>query len=116
MVLKRLVNRDRLALRRSILKAFLYFLTGAAVVLSFYAGYIRFDKLRGEEEVFLEIGKFSGKVNVVMSSNGLFVAIDQKTTPETFYFLSDKLMIRLEEKEQKGTGSEGLKENSKVEP
>ena len=79
-------------------------------------GYIRFDKLRGEEEVFLEIGKFSGKVNVIMSSNGSFVAIDQKTTPETFYFLSDKLMIRLEEKEQNKAGSEGSKESSKIEP
>jgi len=90
----------RVALRRTVLKACLYFLTGGALVLSFYTGYIRFDKVRGEDEVYLEVGKFSGKVNVIMSANGSFVVIDQKTTPETFYFLNDELMIRLKEKEK----------------
>ena len=99
-VIKRLFNMKRVALRRTVLKACLYFLTGGALVLSFYTGYIRFDKVRGEDEVYLEVGKFSGKVNVIMSANGSFVVIDQKTTPETFYFLNDELMIRLKEKEK----------------
>lgn len=99
-VVKRLFNAKRVALRRAVLKSCLYFLTGGALALSFYTGYIRFDKVRGEDEVYLEVGGFSGKVNVVMSSNGSFVALDQKTTPETFYFLNDKLMVVLEDKKK----------------
>jgi len=115
-VFKRLFNAKRVALRRSILKACLYFLTGGALVLSFYTGYIRFDKVQGEGEVYLEIGNFSGWVNVLMSSNGSFVALDQKTAPKTFYFLSDKLMVKLQDKEKEAPGSKSVPVSPTIEP
>lgn len=95
-VLKRLLDRKRVALRRSMLKAFIYFLTGGALSISFYTGYVRYDKILKENEVYLEVGKFTGEVNVLMSANGSLVAVDQKTAPETYYFLNDKLLVRLQ--------------------
>lgn len=108
-VLRRLFNKDRVALRRSILKACLYFITGSALVLSFFFGYIRFDKLIGEEEVFIGVGKFSGAVNVVMNSNGSFVAVDQKTTPNTYYYLSEGVIIKFQGEIKKEAKSKDAK-------
>ena len=103
-VFKRMVNKRRVAYRRSLLKAFIYFLTGFSLGLSFYAGVLRYDKVVAEDAVNLKIGEYSRFVNLLVSSGGAFLAVDKSQELEVYIYAKDNVLVTLTEKPKEPEG------------
>lgn len=96
-VVKRLFDRRRIAYRRQLLKAFIYFLTGVSLGFSYYFGTVRFDKVMGESPVYIESENFTGMANILMKSGDSFLLVDKNASAETFYYVSDRFSVKLKE-------------------
>ncbi|VXC46873.1 hypothetical protein [Pseudomonas sp. 8O] len=100
-VIKRLFDRKRIAYRRQLLNAFIYFLTGISLAFSYYLGIVRFDKIMEEDAVYISSEKFKGMANVLIKSGDSFLLIDKDAEFETFFYVSDKFSVRLRDTERK---------------
>lgn len=68
----RLRDKRRVALRRLLFKSFTYLLAGFALGLSYYLGYLRFDKVVDEDSVYIESERFIGMATILMKSGESF--------------------------------------------
>lgn len=95
-VVARLADKKRVRYRARVLRDSIHILAGTALLLSFYSGFLRFDKLQGEDEVYLEFGDFSGKVNLIIKSGSSLLAIDNRSEPKSYIYLNEDIFIRLD--------------------
>ena len=107
-VMKRLVDRKRIAHRRQLLKAFIYFLTGVSLGFSYYLGMVRFNKVMGENPVYIESENFNGMANVLMKSGESFLLIDKSVGAGVFYYISERFSVRLERGEKNTEQTESV--------
>lgn len=93
--IQRILDKKRVALRRSLLRDYSYFLAGSAVAISFYTGMLRFDKIMSEDVVVFNNGKYQGQVHVLLSMDDAYLLIESSFKKQTFLYLTDTIMIRL---------------------
>ncbi|MCE5364448.1 hypothetical protein [Pseudomonas anguilliseptica] len=98
-VITRLFDRKRIAYRRQILRAFIYFLTGLSLAFSYYLGIVRFDKIMDEEAVYISSEKFTGMANVLIKSGDSFLLVDKSAGLESFFYVNGKFSVRLKVEE-----------------
>lgn len=100
-VFGRLHDKKRVAYRRQVLKAFLYFLTGLSLAFSYYIGVVRFDKIMGENAVRIESEVYSGEAVMLMKSGSSFLLVDNSSGVKEFYYVSDGFSVKLEGRNSK---------------
>lgn len=100
-VFGRLHDKKRVAYRRQVLKAFLYFLAGLSLAFSYYIGVVRFDKIMGENAVRIESEVFSGEAVMLMKSGSSFLLVDNTSGVKEFYYVSDGFSVKLEGRSSK---------------
>lgn len=100
-VFRRLHDKKRVAYRRQVLKAFLYFLTGLSLAFSYYIGVVRFDKVMGENTVRIESEVYSGEAVMLMKSESSFLLVDNSGGFKEFYYISDSFSVKLESRSSK---------------
>lgn len=96
-VLGRLRDKKRVAYKRSMVKGLTLSLASALLGLSYYLGYLRFEKVVGEDPVYISSDQFLGTATILMKSGDSFLLLDGGADVETFYYVSDKFSVKLED-------------------
>ncbi|POA73770.1 hypothetical protein C1888_06515 [Pseudomonas sp. GW531-T4] len=92
---QRILDRKRVALRRSLIRDYSYLLAGSAVALSFYTGMLRFDKIMTEEVIDFKSEQYQGQVHVLLSIDDAYLLIESSFKKQTFLYLTGTIMMRL---------------------
>lgn len=100
-VISRLRDKKRVASRRQVFKAFLYFSTGLSLAFSYYIGVVRFDKIMGEEAVYIDSEVYSGSAIMLMKSGESFLLVNNSGGIKEFYYVADGFSVKLEGKKKK---------------
>ncbi|MGJ7514584.1 hypothetical protein ACSFE6_09650 [Pseudomonas baetica] len=93
--IKRILDKKRIALRRSLIRDYIYLLTGSAVALSFYTGMLRFEKIMTEDVVNFRSEQYQGQARVLLSIDDAYLLVESSFRKQTFFYLVDTIMIRL---------------------
>jgi len=109
-VISRLRDPKRIAYRRQASKAAIYFGTAITLAFSYYAGILRYDKLKNEQPVAIESVQFTGTANILLKSGNSQLTLIQTQAKREYVFFNQHLLIRHEIKrslEKAATQSEG---------
>ncbi|QXH48126.1 hypothetical protein KSS93_09525 [Pseudomonas xanthosomatis] len=90
----RIFDKKRVALRRRLLKDYAVFFAGVTVVISFYAGVLRYEKILHEEPVWLKSEMYQGDVRMLLNAGGDFLVVEDE------FFVSgiDGVLVKLKRK------------------
>ncbi len=93
--IQRILDKKRVALRRSLIRDYSYLLAGSAVALSFYAGMLRFDKIMTEEVIYFKNEQYQGQAHVLLSIDDAYLLIERSFKKKTFLYITSTVMMRL---------------------
>lgn len=91
----RILDKKRIALRRSLLRDYLYLLAGTGVLISFYTGILRYEKIMNEDMTSLKNEYYQGQAHVLLSNDNAYLLIESSFKKQNFIYLTDKLMMQL---------------------
>ncbi|CAI8910995.1 MULTISPECIES: hypothetical protein [Pseudomonas] len=91
----RIRDKRRVALRRRLLKEYLYLVVGMLLCLSFYAGMVRFQKVLGEDQIHLSGHGYTGDVHVIFNSAGAYLAIEDSGRERVFIYVDGDVSMRV---------------------
>lgn len=95
-VVRRMFDRNRIAYRRRLLSALLYFVMGVSLTVSFYTGIVRFEKLVSEDEVSVESKLYVGRSNILIKSGGALLVFNKSSNPQSYIYITDDLLVHFE--------------------
>lgn len=93
--IQRILDKKRIALRRSLMRDYSYLLAGSVVAISFYTGMLRFEKMMTEDLVNFESERFRGQVHVLLNVNDTYLLVETGFKKRIFIFLTESMMMRL---------------------
>lgn len=93
--IRRILDKNRIALRRSLLRDYSYLLAGLAVVLSFYAGMLRFDKIMTEDFIDIKNENYQGQAHILLSVDDAYLLVEKSPGQRTFIYLTNEITARL---------------------
>lgn len=93
--IQRILDKKRVALRRSLIRDYSYLLAGSAVALSFYTGTLRFDKIMTEDVIYFKNEQYHGQAHVLLSMDDAYLLIESSFKKQTFLYLTSSIVVRL---------------------
>ncbi|WP_311971798.1 hypothetical protein [Pseudomonas baltica] len=94
--IRRIVDKQRIALRKLLFRDYTYLLAGIGLAVCFYTGMLRYDKILGEDKVFLRMGEYSGNAHMLLSTDDAHLVLEDDDTSRTYVYLADGLMVKLQ--------------------
>jgi len=94
-VVRRLRDEKRIAYRRQLTRALIYFGAGLVVAFTYYAGILRFEKLQKETATTIESKFFNGNANILLKSGDSFLALRQTDNSREYIFFNEQNSISL---------------------
>lgn len=95
-VIRRLRDENRVAYRRQAVKSAIYFSSAIALAFSYYAGLLRFDKLKNENPVTINSEHYTGTANILLKSGNAQLALQHDGKQREFVFFNQHISLRLE--------------------
>ncbi len=77
------------------LRDYLYLLAGTGVLISFYTGILRYEKIMNEDMTSLKNEYYQGQAHVLLSNDNAYLLIESSFKKQNFIYLTDKLMMQL---------------------
>ncbi|WP_156485971.1 hypothetical protein [Pseudomonas sp. ABFPK] len=93
--IKRVLNKKRIALRKSLVRDYSYLIAGLALALSYYAGMLRFEKIATEKPVEFKGEKYQGQYHVLLSVEGAYLLVGSGSAKKDFIYIDNAVVIRL---------------------
>ena len=93
--IKRILDKRRIALRRSLARDYSYLIAGLALALSYYAGMLRFEKIITEEPVDYKSEKHQGQSHVLLSIEGAYFLVESSSNKKEFLYIDNNVTMRL---------------------
>jgi len=93
-VISRLRDKKRVAYRRQAARSAIYFATAIALAFSYYAGLLRFDKLKNEQPVSIESEHFIGSANILLKSGSSHLTLLRDEEKIEYVYFNQNLSIR----------------------
>ena len=94
-VVRRLRDEKRVAYRRQLTRASIYFGASLAVAFTYYAGILRFEKLQKENPTTIESKTFKGNANILLKSGNSFLALRQTDALREYIYFNEHNSISL---------------------
>lgn len=93
--IRRILDKKRSALRRRLFRDYIYLAAGSAVALSFYTGYLRYEKIMHEERPYIEHKKYNGWAKILMKSGSSYLLVDDLKKPDTLIYIDNNTSIKV---------------------
>ena len=93
--IKRVLDKKRIALRKSLVRDYSYLIAGLALALSYYAGMLRFEKIATEKPVEFKGEKYQGQYHVLLSVEGAYLLVGSGSAKKDFIYIDNAVVIRL---------------------
>jgi len=94
-VMRRLLDKKRVAYRRQLGRASIYLGASLVVALAYYAGILRFEKLQNESPTNIKSDFFEGSANILLKSGNSFLALRKTENTREYIFFSEHNSISL---------------------
>ncbi|MHB2050352.1 hypothetical protein [Pseudomonas sp. VEM90] len=92
---RRILDKKRIALRKSLVRDYSYLIAGLALVLSYYTGMLRFEKIMTERLVDFKSENHQGQAHVLLSVDGAYLLAESNLNKQELLYINDGVTIRL---------------------
>lgn len=93
--IRRIFDKKRVALRKILVRDYSFLIAGLAMVISFYAGILRFEKIMTEKLVCFKSERYQGQVHVLLSVEGAFLLVGSGSNGHEFLYVNDSVTMRV---------------------
>lgn len=93
--IQRVLDRKRVALRKALVRDYSYLIAGLVMVLSFYAGVLRFEKIMTERLVDFRSEVYQGQVHVLLNAEGAYLLVGSGSGGMEFLYVNEYVTMRV---------------------